>query len=79
MPIRPTFNTYGRPSADKFNLLANAEYADGDPGFVDALNRDFRFQLDAPLFSQLGFRPIPMDEIGLYAHPLRASWPSSFC
>ena len=66
----PTFNTYGRPSADKFDLLANAEYAADDPGFVDALNGDFRFRPDAPLFSQVGFRPIPMNEIGLYAHPL---------
>ena len=67
----PTFNTYGRPSADKFDLLANAEYADGDPGFVDAPTGDFRLHPDAPLFSQLGFRPIPMNEISLYAHPLR--------
>ena len=29
----------------------------------------------APLFARIGFRPIPVDEIGLYPDPYRAAWP----
>ena len=71
----PMFTTYGKPSADKFELLDNVEFATGDPGFVDAAKGDFRLKPDAEVVSRIGFRPIPADEIGLYAHPLRASWP----
>jgi hypothetical protein len=71
----PMFNTYGKPSADKFDLLANAEYATDDPGFADAAKGDFRLRSDAPLFARIGFRPIPVEEIGLYADEHRASWP----
>ena len=71
----PLFSTYGKPSADKFELLANAEYATDDPGFVDAAKDDFRLRPDAPLFARIGFRPIPVDEIGLYPDPYRAAWP----
>jgi hypothetical protein len=57
-------------------LLENAIFADDeDPGFVDLESLDFRLRQDAPVFRKLAFRPIPVDEIGLYEHPLRASWP----
>lgn len=46
-----------------------------NPGFREAGSLDFRLQPDAPLLRMPGFRPIPVDEIGLYAHPLRASEP----
>ncbi|GAB6164405.1 hypothetical protein JCM19992_04050 [Thermostilla marina] len=36
---------------------------------------DFTLPPDSPIYDRLGFRPIPFDEIGLYASPLRASWP----
>jgi hypothetical protein len=71
----PMFTTYGKPSADKFELLDNVESATDDPGFVDAAKGDFRLKPDAEAVNRTGFRPIPADEIGLYAHPLRASWP----
>jgi hypothetical protein len=45
-----------------------------DPQFVDAAKEDFRLQPDSPAF-KLGFKPIPVEKIGLYADPLRASWP----
>ena len=45
-----------------------------DPLFVDANNDDFRLRPDSPAH-QLGIKPIPVDKIGCYAHPLRASWP----
>lgn len=45
-----------------------------DPLFVDAANQDFRLKEDSPAF-KLGFEPIPMEKIGPYEDPLRASWP----
>jgi hypothetical protein len=71
----PLFTTYGKPSADKFELLDNVEYATGDPGFVDAANGDFRLKPDAEVVKRIGFRPLPVEEIGLYPDPHRASWP----
>jgi Right handed beta helix region len=69
------FSTYERPSADKFDLLANAEYATNNPGFVDAAKGDFRLKSDAEVFRRIGFRPIPVEEIGLYQDEYRATWP----
>ena len=71
----PLFNTYGKPTEEQFDRLANADYADGDPGFVDAPNGDFRLRPDAPLLERIGFRPIPVGEIGLYEDEYRATWP----
>jgi hypothetical protein len=71
----PVFSTYGKPSADKFDLLANVEYPDEDPGFVDAAKEDFRLKRNPPLLQRIGFRPIPVEEIGLYEDEHRASWP----
>ena len=45
-----------------------------DPHFVDAANKDFRLKEDSPAF-KLGFKPIPVDKIGPYQDPDRASWP----
>ncbi len=48
------------------DMLENATCADKDPGFVNAAKGDFRLKPDAPLFGTVGFRPIPVEEIGLY-------------
>ena len=45
-----------------------------DPKFVDPAKDDYRLKPDSPAF-QLGFKPIPVEKIGPYADPLRASWP----
>ncbi len=45
-----------------------------DPLFVDAAKYDFRLHANSPAF-KLGFKPIPMEKIGLYQDELRASWP----
>jgi len=74
----PMFTTYGKPSADKFELLDNAEYKSDDPGFVNALNGDFRLKPDAEVVKRISFRPIPVNEIGLYSDSHRASWPVQF-
>lgn len=45
-----------------------------DPLFVDPDKDDYRLKPDSPAF-RLGFKPIPIEKIGPYQHPLRASWP----
>jgi hypothetical protein len=47
---------------------------DVDPLFVDAENGDFNLRDDSPALAR-GFVPIPLDKIGLYNGPERASWP----
>lgn len=45
-----------------------------DPKFVDVTNNDFRLSSQSPAL-KLGFKPIPIEQIGIYEHPKRASWP----
>ncbi len=47
---------------------------DSDPRFVDREKENFRLKDDSPAF-HLGFKPIPIDEIGLVESDQRASWP----
>jgi len=52
---------------DKHSLTA-------DHLFEDLENDDFRLRPESPAL-KLGFQPIPVDQIGLYADEHRASWP----
>ena len=45
-----------------------------DPHFIDREHGDFRLRDDSPAF-QLGFKAIPIEEIGLYEGDDRATWP----
>jgi hypothetical protein len=45
-----------------------------DPFFVDAGNGNYQLRSNSPAFG-LGFQQIPVDRIGPYRDPLRASWP----
>ena len=47
---------------------------DVDPRFVGKPPADFRLAEDSPAW-KLGFRPIPLDKIGVYPSDERASWP----
>lgn len=49
---------------------------DADPRFADREKLDFRLREDSPAF-KLGFRPIPIEKIGLFQSDDRASWPVS--
>lgn len=51
-------------------------FTEGDPQLVDIAKGDFRLRKDSPAF-KLGFKPIPLEKIGLYRDPKRASWPVS--
>jgi len=45
-----------------------------DPLFVDAAKLNFQLKNDSPAY-KLGFVPIPIEKMGLYADKSRASWP----
>jgi hypothetical protein len=55
--------------------VENGVFGEQDPGFVDAAKGDYHLKPGAALFATVGFRPIPVDEIGLYQDTYRASWP----
>jgi len=47
---------------------------DEDPHFADRENLNFQLRDDSPAY-KMGFKRIPIDKIGVYDSPLRASWP----
>ena len=49
---------------------------DQDPGFVDPENEIFQLKEDSPAY-KLGFKPIPIEEIGLYIDEYRKSLPEN--
>ena len=57
------------------DLLGNGVFADTDPGFIDGAGGDFRLRSEARPLEAMGFKPIPVDEIGLYQDEYRATWP----
>jgi hypothetical protein len=47
---------------------------DEDPGFVEEPPRSFQLRDNSPAY-KLGFKPIPIEKIGLYKDNRCASWP----
>ena len=66
-PPAEQWNKWREMGFDKNSVVA-------DPLFVDPENDDYRLRPDSPAF-QLGFKPIPVERIGPYESPDRASWP----
>ena len=62
-----SFSEWQKLGFDKESVIA-------DPLFVDPENDDYRLRPESPAL-KLGFEPIPVEKIGLYADPLRASPP----
>jgi hypothetical protein len=52
--------------------LADNLVTSDDPGFAGAAGGDFRLAQPSAAAAGIGFRPIPMDEIGLYEDAYRA-------
>jgi hypothetical protein len=69
--VRPGF---GAP-IESFDLMDLAVYTNQDPGFVAMAKGDYRLAKNAPVLNRIGFRPIPLEEIGLYQDEYRATWP----
>jgi len=46
-----------------------------DPGFVNPARGNFALRPNSRVWAQIGFRPIPVAEIGPYSSPHRATWP----
>lgn len=61
------FAEWQRAGQDTHSIVA-------DPLFADPSKDDYRLKPNSPAF-QLGFKPIPVEKIGLYKHEHRASWP----
>lgn len=66
-PKIESFEAWQKRGFDVHSLMA-------DPKFVDPAKDDYRLQPDSPAL-KLGFQPIPVEKIGPYPDPLRASWP----
>ncbi len=70
------FVTYNYGHAEKmaeFERYGNV-FTDSNLGFVDVANKDFRLREDSPAW-KLGFKPIPLDKIGLHIDEFRSSLP----
>jgi hypothetical protein len=61
------------PQAKQFGIIRD-NLVDVDPLFVDPARDDYRLPPDSPAFA-VGFKPAPLEQIGLYADALRATWP----
>jgi hypothetical protein len=70
--VRPGF---GAP-IESFDIMDLAVYTNQDPGFVAMAKGDYRLAKNAPVLNRIGFRPIPVEEIGLYKDEYRATWPA---
>lgn len=70
-----TGTIFTRADTNFVRKLAGNWLIPGDPGFVDAANGDFRLRADAPAFER-GFRPIPIDSIGLVLDEFRTQLPA---
>ncbi len=57
------------------DMLGNGIFQEANPGFANPAKGDFRIVSGATLLKTVGFKPIPIDEIGLYHDRYRATWP----
>jgi hypothetical protein len=59
--------------AKEFGIIRD-NLVEGDPLFLDPVHDDYRLPDDSPALA-LGLKPMPRDQVGLYADGLRATWP----
>jgi len=58
------------------DMMANGEWPDRNPGFVRPEAGNWGIKAGSELLAEVGFRPIPFGEIGLYKDALRVTWPA---
>lgn len=79
LDLQVSLSLWGQPGRqatwDEWRALGkDAHSILADPGFLDPANHDYRLKPDSPALA-LGFKPIPVEQIGPYEDDLRASWP----
>ncbi|NOZ23103.1 MAG: right-handed parallel beta-helix repeat-containing protein [Planctomycetes bacterium] len=67
LPPEESWAKWQEMGFDKNSIIA-------DPLFVDPAKDDYRLRPESPAL-KLGFKPIPVEKIGLHESPDRASWP----
>jgi len=67
VPPEKQWEEWKKLGFEKHSLVA-------DPMFVNPRKDDYRLKRRSPAF-KLGIKPIPVEKIGPYKDPLRASWP----
>jgi hypothetical protein len=65
--VQSEWDSWREQHQDEHSIVA-------DPLFIDPQHDDYRLRPESPAF-KLGFHPIPVEKIGPYADPLRATWP----
>ena len=60
------FSAWQEAGWDKHSIVA-------DPMFVDAEHDDFHLKPESPAIQKLGFKPLPIDEMGLLIDEWRKS------
>ncbi len=68
--LRNIFYKCGPAIGKNFEISGNVEFG-LDPGFVDVNNNDFTLKPDAAIINAIGFKPIPVADIGLYKDKYR--------
>lgn len=63
--------------APEWECVIKDNWSGPDPGFVepDHTKLDFCLKPDSVAYTEVGFHPIPYEQIGVYASPERALWP----
>ena len=84
LPVRISFRSYDGKKKRILNWQAwqhlgfDNESKIEDPLFVDNAGHNYQLREESPV-NKLGFKPIPIEKIGLYKSKLRASWPVESC
>ena len=68
--------TFLRANPETRSLAAIRDNLDGgEPGFANPEQGDFKLPSDAAVHGDIGFDPLPLNQIGCYQDELRATWP----
>ncbi|MCX7016184.1 MAG: right-handed parallel beta-helix repeat-containing protein [Candidatus Sumerlaeota bacterium] len=74
LQVMTSFNTVITGMKDWMAEGMDHDSVIGDPLFVDTAKDDYRLKPESPAWA-LGFKEIPVDQIGCYQSPERRTWP----